>query len=214
MLEFRRFNGKDDLDAPAQVAIHPVGRADVDLRIAVVAEIKDPAVLQEAIDDGDDADVFTQPRQLRPQGANAAANDVDFDASLTGPIKRLHHRRLDQAVDLDDDAAFIAGFLHGDFLLDLLNHEQLQTARRQDQLPPLRQLAVAGEIVEQCRHVFAKRVVASEEAKIGVNAGRLRVVITGGQVDVAADAVFLAANHQGDLAVGFKTDEAVDDVDA
>ena len=87
-------------------------------------------------------------------------------------------------------------------------------ARRHDQLAPLRQLAVAGQVVEQGRDVLAEVGVAGEEAQVGVDAGRLRIVVAGRQVDVAANAVVLAADHQGDLAVRLQADEAEDDVDA
>ena len=43
---------------------------------------------------------------------------------------------------------------------------------------------------------------------------RGRVVVARGEVDVAADAVVLAAHDQRDLAVGLEADHAVDDVDA
>src|SRR5574337_734266 len=41
-------NGKRDLDAPHQVAFHPVGAGAVDLRLAVVGEPVHPAVFEEA----------------------------------------------------------------------------------------------------------------------------------------------------------------------
>ena len=108
----------------------------------------------------------------------------------------------------------LARLLVGRLLLDLLDHERLQPARGDDQLAPLRQLAVAGQVVEQRRGVLAEVGVAGEEAEVGVDAGGLRVVVAGRQVDVAADAVVLAADDQGDLAVRLQADEAEDDVDA
>ena len=44
--------------------------------------------------------------------------------------------------------------------------------------------------------------------------GGRRVVVAGAEVDVAADAVVLAADDQRGLAVGLEADDAVDDVDA
>ena len=108
----------------------------------------------------------------------------------------------------------LPGLLVRRLLLDLLDHERLQPARGHHQLAPLRQLAVAGQVVEQGRGVLAEIGVAGEEAQVGVDAGRLRIVVAGGQVDVAADAVVLAADHQGHLAVRLQADEAEDDVDA
>ena len=102
----------------------------------------------------------------------------------------------------------------GRLLLDLLDHERLHPARGDDQLPPRRQFAVAGQVVEESRGVLAEIRVAGEEAEVGVDAGRLRIVVAGRQVDVAADAVVLAADDQRDLAVRLQADEAEDDVDA
>ena len=42
----------------------------------------------------------------------------------------------------------------------------------------------------------------------------LRIVVAGRQVDVAANAIVLAANDEGDLAMRLQADEAEDDVDA
>ena len=108
----------------------------------------------------------------------------------------------------------LPALLQGRLAADLLDHERLQPARRHHQLAPLRQFAVAGQVVEQRRDVLAEVGVAGEEAEVGVDAGRLRVVIAGGQVDVTANAVVLAAHHQGDLAVRLQADEAEDDVHA
>ncbi len=40
-----------DLDAPIEIAVHEVGRADPVLRIAVVREVEDPGVLEEPTED-------------------------------------------------------------------------------------------------------------------------------------------------------------------
>ena len=208
------FDGKNHLDAPAEIAVHPVRRPDVNLRIAVVVKVEDPAVLEEAIDNGIDANVLADARQLGPQRADAAADQVDLHSRLAGPVQGLHHRRLEQAVDLGDDAAGLARLLVAGFLLDLLQHERLHAAGGDDQFPPLRQLAVAGQVIEKGRGVLAELGVAGEEAQVGVDAGGLRIVIAGGQVDVAADAVLLAAHDQGHLAMRLEADEAEDDVDA
>ena len=79
---------------------------------------------------------------------------------------------------------------------------------------PLRQFGVAGQVIEQGRGVVAEIGVAGEEAEVGVEAGGERIVVAGGQVDVAANAVVLAAHDQGDLAMRLQADEAEHDVDA
>ena len=75
-------------------------------------------------------------------------------------------------------------------------------------------LRVAGQEVEQGAGVLAELGAAGEEAQVGVEPRRGRVVVAGAEVDVAADAVVLAADDQRGLAVGLEADHAVDDVDA
>src|SRR6185437_8053213 len=71
LLQLRRLNRKHHLDAPAQIAIHPVGRTDVHLWIVVVAEVENTAVFQKAIHNGDDTDVVADARHYRPKRADA-----------------------------------------------------------------------------------------------------------------------------------------------
>ena len=84
-----------------------------------------------------------------------------------------------------------------------------------DQLVPVvAALRVAGQQVEEVAGVLAELGAAGEEAEVGVEPRGGRVVVAGAEVDVAADAVVLAADDQGGLAVGLEADDAVDDVDA
>ncbi|MDQ0991688.1 hypothetical protein QFZ74_002916 [Streptomyces sp. V3I7] len=73
---------------------------------------------------------------------------------------------------------------------------------------------VAGEPVEQVGQVRADLRVSGEQAEVLVQAGRLGVVVAGAHVAVAAQRVALLAYHQGQLAVGLQTDEAVHDMAA
>ena len=75
-------------------------------------------------------------------------------------------------------------------------------------------LGVAGEEVEEVGHVLAQVGRRREERQVGVDAGRLRVVVAGAEVDVAAQPGPLAAHHQRHLAVGLEAEQAVDHVDA
>ena len=89
-----------------------------------------------------------------------------------------------------------------------------QVHRGDDQLLPGVPLRVAGQEVEQGAGVLAELGPAGEEAEVGVEPRGGRVVVAGAEVDVAADAVVLAADDQGRLAVGLEADDPVDDVDA
>ena len=70
-------DGDHQLDAFFEVAGHPIGGGDVDFRIAALEEMEDAGVFEEAIDYGNDFDVF---RMFRIAGFEAAdAADVEFD---------------------------------------------------------------------------------------------------------------------------------------
>ena len=62
-----------DLDPALEVARHPVGRRQVDLALAAVAEVEDARVLEEPIDDADDADVVAGARDARAAGSRCRA---------------------------------------------------------------------------------------------------------------------------------------------
>ena len=70
----------DGLDAPVEVAVHEVGRADVPLAVAAVLEAPDPRVLEELADDRADADPLGDAGHARLQRAGAADDEVDVDA--------------------------------------------------------------------------------------------------------------------------------------
>ena len=80
-------------DPAVQVATHPVGRADIDLRLLVrqpvtVAETDDARMLEEPADDGFDADVLAQPPDTRTQAARCSRmTEVDPHAGLAGLVR-------------------------------------------------------------------------------------------------------------------------------
>ena len=75
--------------------------------------------------------------------------------------------------------------------------------------------AEASEGVKKCGGVGGELSARSKAAQIGVDLGGAGVVVTGAQMGVAAElAVGFAAHDEGDLAVGFVTDQAVDDMHA
>ncbi len=86
--------------------------------------------------------------------------------------------------------------------------------RRHQELAIAGHARVAGEAVEHVAGVGADLLVAGQQAEVGVEAGGDGVVVAGADVHVAADALALAAHHQGELGVRLEPDEAVDDVGA
>src|SRR5436305_3269483 len=76
LLEARLLGRHDRLHPEVQVARHPVGRAEEELRLAGVGEVEDPRVLEESADDADHADRLAPTRQTRAPAA-VAAHDHD-----------------------------------------------------------------------------------------------------------------------------------------
>ena len=71
-----------------------------------------------------------------------------------------------------------------------------------------------GQRVEELRGVLAELGPAGQEAEVGVDARRRRVVVAGPEVDVPPDLVLLPPDDEGDLRVRLQPHDAVDDVDA
>ena len=77
-----------------------------------------------------------------------------------------------------------------------------------DQLLPFVVLRIAGEKVEQRRNVVGHHLVGGEQAEVGVHQRRVRIVVAGAQVHVAADLLAFLAHDHRQLAVRLETHEA------
>ena len=150
-----------------------------------------------------------------PQAADAADDQVDLHAGGRGFVEGLDDPRVHQRVHLGDDPRRAAGLGVCSASRSMSVVEPAgQLDRGHDQLVPGPSLGITGQQVEQGAGVFAELGAAGEEAQVGVEPGGGRVVIARAQVDVAADAVVLAADDERGLAVGLQSDDPVDDVNA
>lgn len=86
--------------------------------------------------------------------------------------------------------------------------------RRNDEVLVLRRTGIAGDDIEKGGRVCAELLVAGEQAEVGINFRGGVVVVAGAEVQVAADAVFLAADNERDFAVGLEAGQTVNDVAA
>ena len=86
--------------------------------------------------------------------------------------------------------------------------------RRDEQAPEFALAREPGQDVEQVGHVGPELRAAGQQPEVRVEAGGLRVVVAGPDVDVAAEPGALAPHDQRDLAVGLEPNEAVDDMGA
>jgi hypothetical protein len=159
-------------------------------------------VLEVTIDDGDDPDALRETGHAGSQAAHAAHDQVDLHARLTGEIKLLNDRGIDQAVHLREEPSRFAGAGVLGFFADVGEKVLAQPQRReQEVVEPLRP-GVAGQKIEQLGQVPAKSFSASEKTEIAVYARSARVVISRRQMAVAPDAVGFLAHHQTHFAVG------------
>src|SRR2546421_12505971 len=78
-----------ELDAPEEIARHPVGAREVHVLGAAVLEIKDSRVLEEAPDDRAHADVVRQSLDARAQRADAAHDEIDLHAGARSCVELL-----------------------------------------------------------------------------------------------------------------------------
>src|SRR6185503_5418698 len=100
----------EDFDAAVEVPRHHVRGRDIHSRLRAGQALPhtkaiDSAVLQEAADDGFDADVLGKPGNARPQAADAAHHQVDRYAGLRRFVQRVDDIRVDQRVHLHPDHA-------------------------------------------------------------------------------------------------------------
>ena len=171
-------------------------------------------MLEELADDRSDADPLRHAREARLDRAGAADDEVDVHAGLRGAVERFDDRDVHDRVELEHDPRLATGLGVGDLAIDELQEARAQAVRRDEQ-PAERPLArEAGQDVEQVRHVRADLRAAGQQPEVHVQAGGLRVVVAGPDVDVAAQAGPLATDDERGLAVRLEADQPVDDVRA
>ena len=145
-------------------------------------------------------------RRHRPRTARSISH-----AGARGPVERVDHGGVGEAVELHDDAARPARV---GLLLDHGHDPLAHRDRRHEDLAVVGVAGEAGEVVEQLADVGADLGVRGQQPDVLVDARRLGVVVAGADVAVGADAVLLAPEHERRLRVRLEADDAVDDVDA
>src|SRR2546423_160187 len=102
--QFRIVNRTNNLDAAIEVAHHPVCAAYVNLFVAVVGEIDDPAVFEKPANDAANANVIRDAGHSGTQHANAANDEIDRNAGLGRFIKTFDNPGVSQPIELRDNA--------------------------------------------------------------------------------------------------------------
>ena len=179
----------------------------------MILEIENPGVLQKTSDNAADPDGFAQALDSGHDPADPAHHQVDLNPGPGGKVKVVDGRLVDQAVDLDDDAGGaappgIAG-LGRDHLLDLA----VEIVRGDEKVAERVRPSVARHRVEEVGHLPGNRFAGGEVAEVGVEAGRLWVVVSGSEVGVVFQPLRPPTHHKGTLGVNLHPDHSVDDMD-
>ncbi len=101
-----------------------------------------------------------------------------------------------------------------DFGIDQVCQPLAQTMRRDRHEFQIVRLDIAGDVVEHLPGIARHPWVGSEEAQVGIDPRRDRVVIARPEMAVGAEQPILAADHHRDLGVGLPVDEAIDHLHA
>ena len=185
-------HGRHEFDAVVEIPRHPVGGREEDVLLAAVIEAEDAAVLEEAADDAAHADVFADVLESGTQHADAAHDEVDFDACRRGFVEFGDNEAIEQGIHLRCDVGAFASLGVRDFPLDALGDALSERQRGDGEAVPDGRIGEAREKVEERRSVDAREDVGGEEADVGVDLRRRPVVVARREVAVAADAIFLA----------------------
>jgi hypothetical protein len=196
----RVVDGEEDFAAFVEVAGHPVGGAAEDFFGAAVGEPEDAAVLEEAADDGADADIFAESGDAGAKGAHAADDEVDLDSGCGGSVEGFDGAGVEQAVHLGDDAGGLAGAGVLGFAGDECEGVASEGKRGDEEgaVSVFRGLPAGGEVAEDAEDGFGDLGASGEEADVGVKAGGDGVIVPGAEMGVAADgAVRVFADDEG-----------------
>ena len=180
-------DGKHDFHAPLEISRHPICATEIDLLLGSLAEHEDASVLQETIDDAANVDVLGDARQTGPQATDAANDQINGHARLTGLIQRLDRAAIDERVELrEDPRPFTATRPLGLFVNELdglivqvLRGDAASFCQSWVWEYPVSKLKSADT---SSAIVLSRR----KQSQVGVLAGRRWVVVAGPQVDEAA----------------------------
>ena len=121
------------------------------------AEAVDARMLEEAADDALHVDVLGEARNARPQAADAAHDEVDLHAGLARLVERVDDLAVDQRVHLHPDGGRAPGLGVVHLLADVVEDARADAVRADRHRLELGGLGIAGDEVEDARHVAADR---------------------------------------------------------
>src|SRR6187399_3359459 len=111
-------------------------------------EIKNAGVLEKAAEYRAHADVVRHAGNARAKGADAAHDQIDFDAGLGRLVESGADLRFKQRIHLGDDARFFSLARVLRFGLDCFQGALVQRKRRLEKVLQLERLAKSSELHE------------------------------------------------------------------
>ena len=143
---------EDHFDAFVDVALHPIGAAEIDFRFAAVAEDEDAAVLEEAPDHAADANAAAEAANPRPQRAGAAHDELDLHAGLRGFVEGVDDFFVEQRIHFGDDECRAAGLRVSRFAVNQIDEIPAEIQRRDEKRRVSRALGIGREVIENVMH--------------------------------------------------------------
>ena len=143
------------------------------------------------------------------QAADAAHDEIDLHAGLARIVERVDDLRDRPASCTCIQIAAGRPALACSISSSIWSRRRcLQRQRRDRHALELGRLGIAGDEVEDARHVARDHRIGGEEGQVRVDARRDRVVIAGADMAVGDELPGLAPHHQRQLGVGLQLDEA------
>src|SRR5512132_1844479 len=142
-------NRDKHLHTAVEVAVHQIGRTDPDRWRSIVGEPEVAAVLQEPADNAADSDVLADSWHSWPDRADAAHPKVHWNTGLGSAIERIRRRLVNDRVDFDLDARWLAVLVVGDLVVDPVDQPVADAVRSNEQPLVLRLLRHSRQVVEK-----------------------------------------------------------------
>ena len=143
---------EDHFDALVDIALHPIGAAEIDFGFAAVAEDVDAAVLEEAADHAADANPAAESAHSRTQRAGAAHDEFDLHARLRGFVKGVDDFFVEKRIHLGDDKGGAPGLCVSRFAIDQIDEIPAEIQRRDEKRRVVRALGIGRQVIEDVMH--------------------------------------------------------------
>ena len=208
------FQRENNLHTSVQIPRHPVCGAGVYLRLSSVLEIEDSGMLEEIADNAAHRNIIRNSADTHLKAADTAHNQLNLHTGCRGLIQRLDNIRITQRIHLGLDLCALSAFCVFRFPPDHVQETVFEPEGRENQLIPGSGLRITGQHIKDCGCVFSKRLLAGEQAYIGIKPCCRIIIVSGRQMHIPADTVFFPAHNQCDFRMRLKPYKAIDNMAA